>query len=74
MPTFTAFVVISLLERYLGWLIDYEFTAKMEQTLDRIAAGDESSLDCLTRFYLGKEGLKETLVLAETAITPQNSV
>lgn len=72
-PTFTAFVVISLLERYLGWLIDYEFTAKMEQTLDKIAAGDESSLDCLTRFYLGKEGLKETLVSAETAITPQNS-
>ena len=72
-PTFTAFVVISLLQRYLGWLIDYEFTAKMEQTLDRIAAGDESSLACLTRFYLGKEGLKETLVSAETEITPQNT-
>ena len=72
-PTFTAFVVISLLERYLAWLIDYEFTAKMEETLDKIACGEETSLNCLTRFYLGDTGLKETLLLAEEQITPQTS-
>ncbi|MEC7987837.1 MAG: type I DNA topoisomerase [Myxococcota bacterium] len=71
-PTFTAFVVISLLERHLDWLVDYAFTARMEATLDKIAHGDEEQLACLKRFYLGAEGLKKTLSHAEETISPNN--
>ena len=40
-PTFLAFAVTGLLEQHFGRLVDYEFTALMEDDLDRIAAGDE---------------------------------
>ena len=39
MPSFTAFAVVGLLERYFGDLVDYGFTAAMEDDLDEIAAG-----------------------------------
>src|SRR6202011_2533310 len=55
-PSFTAFAVVGLLERYFGDLVDYGFTAAMEDDLDAIAAGDEESLPWLTRFYFGAEG------------------
>jgi DNA topoisomerase-1 len=38
-PSFTAFAVVGLLERYFGDLVDYGFTASMEDDLDEIAAG-----------------------------------
>ena len=40
-PTFLAFSVTGLLEQHFGKLIDYEFTASMEEDLDRIANGDD---------------------------------
>ncbi len=40
-PTFLAFAVTALLEQHFGRLVDYEFTALMEDDLDRIASGDE---------------------------------
>ncbi len=52
-PTFTAFAVTQLLEQHYGNLVDYEFTARMEDDLDRIAAGDEERVAWLTRFYKG---------------------
>ena len=52
-PSFTAFAVVGLLERYFGDLVDYGFTASMEDDLDEIAAGREESLPWLTRFYFG---------------------
>ncbi len=52
-PSFTAFAVVGLLERYFADLVDYGFTASMEDDLDAIAAGDEESLPWLTRFYFG---------------------
>ena len=52
-PSFTAFAVVGLLERYFGDLVDYGFTAAMEDDLDEIAAGREESLPWLTRFYFG---------------------
>ncbi len=55
-PSFTAFAVVGLLERYFTDLVDYGFTASMEDDLDAIAAGDEESLPWLTRFYFGAEG------------------
>ena len=53
-PSYTAFVVVSLLEQHFGGLVDYAFTAKMEDDLDAIARGDESSLPWLRRFYFGQ--------------------
>src|SRR5579875_1973665 len=55
-PTFTAFAVVGLLERYFGDLVDYGFTAVMEDELDDIANGREEALPWLTRFYFGSEG------------------
>ena len=57
-PTFTAFAVISLLEGHFPDLVDYAFTARMEDDLDRIADGQEKTVPWLTRFYLGTEGLQ----------------
>ena len=54
-PSFTAFAVVGLLERYFGNLVDYGFTASMEDDLDEIAAGTEEALPWLTRFYFGSE-------------------
>ncbi len=52
-PSFTAFAVVGLLERYFTALVDYGFTASMEDDLDAIASGDEQALPWLTRFYFG---------------------
>jgi DNA topoisomerase-1 len=55
-PSFTAFAVVGLLERYFADLVDYGFTASMEDDLDAIASGSEESLPWLTRFYFGTQG------------------
>jgi DNA topoisomerase I len=52
-PTFVAFSVTQLLEGHFGRLVDYDFTARMEDDLDRIAAGDEARVEWLQRFYFG---------------------
>jgi DNA topoisomerase I len=52
-PAFLAFSVVSLLEKHFGRLVDYDFTASMEDDLDRIAAGDEHRVEWLGRFYFG---------------------
>ncbi|HEX3705489.1 MAG TPA: type I DNA topoisomerase [Mycobacteriales bacterium] len=66
-PSFTAFAVVGLLEQYFGRLVDYGFTAAMEDDLDGIASGTTRSTEWLTRFYFGDDtstaedphGLKE---------------
>jgi DNA topoisomerase I len=55
-PSFVAFSVVSLLEQHFGRLVDYDFTARMEDDLDRIAAGDEHRVEWLRRFYFGDGG------------------
>jgi DNA topoisomerase I len=55
-PTFLAFAVTKLLEEHYGTLVDYAFTANMEDDLDRIAAGEEERVAWLTRFYKGTNG------------------
>ena len=52
-PTFVAFSVTQLLERHFDQLVDYDFTARLEDDLDRIAAGDEERVAWLKRFYFG---------------------
>jgi DNA topoisomerase I len=52
-PSWLAFAVTRLLEDNFGWLVDYDFTAEMEQDLDAIAAGDKDRVAWLSRFYFG---------------------
>jgi DNA topoisomerase I len=52
-PSFLAFAVVGLLERHYPRLVDYNFTAAMENELDEIASGDAQAIDFLTSFYFG---------------------
>ncbi|HTJ75707.1 MAG TPA: type I DNA topoisomerase [Acidimicrobiales bacterium] len=60
-PSFTAFAVVALLESYFGDLVDYAFTARMEDDLDGIATGTEEAQPWLSKFYFGngQPGLKD---------------
>ncbi len=54
-PTWVAFAVTKLLEKHFPRLVDYDFTASMEDDLDQIAGGQVERLDWLTHFYFGDE-------------------
>jgi DNA topoisomerase-1 len=54
-PSWVAFAVIGLLEQHFGRLVDYGFTAAMEDELDEIAAGHEQRTNWLSNFYFGGE-------------------
>ncbi len=58
-PTWLAFAVLGLLEQHFGRLVDYGFTASMEDDLDHIAEGGENSTAWLTRFYFGSSEGKD---------------
>ena len=61
-PSFVAFAVVTLLEQHFEHLVDYDFTAQMEEALDEIARGEAERVPWLRRFYFGadgEEGLKE---------------
>ena len=70
-PTFTAFAVVNLLEQHFPELVDFDFTARMEDDLDAVAAGRLPAAPWLHRFYFGDpeddgggiagEGLKERI-------------
>ncbi|MGW2015482.1 type I DNA topoisomerase [Streptomyces sp. NPDC001927] len=53
-PSFLSFAVVNLLEKHFGRLVDYSFTAKMEDDLDRIARGEAQAVPWLKRFYFGE--------------------
>ncbi|MET9087218.1 type I DNA topoisomerase [Streptomyces sp. NPDC004237] len=55
-PSFLSFAVVNLLEKHFGRLVDYDFTARMEDDLDRIAAGQAKAVPWLKRFYFGEGG------------------
>jgi DNA topoisomerase-1 len=55
-PTFLAFSVTGLLESHFTKLVDYDFTASMEEDLDKIAAGEAGRVDWLRDFYYGHDG------------------
>jgi DNA topoisomerase-1 len=83
-PSFTAFAVTALMEQHFGRLVDYGFTAAMEDDLDEIASGSTQSSEWLTRFYFGDDtsteddphGLKELVTdrLAEIDAREVNSL
>ena len=54
-PSWVAFAVIGLLEQHFARLVDYDFTAAMEDELDEIASGSERRTNWLSNFYFGGE-------------------
>jgi DNA topoisomerase I len=60
-PSFVAFSVVTLLEQHFADLVDYAFTARMEDDLDGIANGAQEAIPWLRRFYFGngREGLHD---------------
>ncbi|HYT09471.1 MAG TPA: type I DNA topoisomerase [Mycobacteriales bacterium] len=58
-PSWIAFAVVNLLEQHFTRLVDYGFTASVEEDLDDIAGGGLRSVDWLTRFYFGSQAGKE---------------
>ncbi|MGQ0574290.1 MAG: type I DNA topoisomerase [Pseudonocardia sp.] len=54
-PSWVAFAVVGLLEAHFGRLVDYNFTAAMEDELDSIAAGDQARTAWLSGFYFGAD-------------------
>jgi len=54
-PNWIAFSVVRLLEEFFGDLVQYDFTAGMEDDLDRIAGGSEDRVGWLNGFYFGNE-------------------
>ena len=54
-PSWVAFSVVRLLEDYFGDLVQYDFTAEMEDDLDRIADGEAERVDWLNSFYFGSD-------------------
>ena len=52
-PTFLGIAIVQLLEQHFGALVDYDFTASMEEELDEVSNGREPRLVALRRFYDG---------------------
>ena len=64
-PSWVAFAVTGLLEQHFGRLVDYGFTAAMEDELDEIANGQQQRTVWLTNFYFGGEhGVPESIARA----------
>jgi DNA topoisomerase-1 len=57
-PTWTAFAVIGLMEKHFDGLVDYAFTARIEEDLDSIARNERQKQDWLQHFYFGDEAEK----------------
>jgi DNA topoisomerase I len=55
-PSYLAFAVVTLLERHFVQLVEYEFTARMEDALDCISRGETERVPWLRRFYFGANG------------------
>ncbi len=72
-PTFTAMAVTRLLEDYFPNLVDYNFTARMEQQLDDIATGEAERLPYLEGFYSGEEGLEKQIEQKIEVIDPRQA-
>jgi DNA topoisomerase-1 len=72
-PTFTAFAVSSLLENHFPDLVDTRFTARMEETLDRVSTGDVDHLPYLKTFYSGDRGLDTQVKAQEEHIDPSQA-
>lgn len=73
-PTFLAMVLTKLMERYFTKLVDYSFTASLEDDLDSIARGEADNLKYLNKFYNGNghPGLAGLVTSGEENIDPRD--
>jgi len=72
-PTFTALAVTRLLENHFPNLVDMQFTAQMEQSLDDISNGEAKRLPYLEKFYSGGEGLNQQVEQQRETIDPREA-
>ncbi|MEM1118324.1 MAG: type I DNA topoisomerase, partial [Bacteroidota bacterium] len=70
-PTFTGMATTNLLEKNFDRLVDTQFTAKMEEELDEIAAGEEARAPYLERFFNGPKGLEKQVETGVETIDPR---
>jgi DNA topoisomerase-1 len=72
-PTFTAMALINLLEQHFHNLVDYSYTARLEDDLDAISLGQMESIEYLRRFYYGEDadGLRALIAKGEAEIDPK---
>ncbi len=72
-PSYTAMAIVSLLEEHFHQLVDYDFTARLEDELDSISRGEGESIKYLKSFYFGNghKGLKELIVAGVDNIDPR---
>ncbi len=72
-PTWVGFAVAQLLELHLPTLVDYQFTAQMEEDLDAISRGEAAHLDYLKQFYFGngRPGLRPQVATKIEEIDPR---
>jgi len=79
-PTWVAFAVTRLLEDHLATLVDYQFTAQMEDFLDAISRREAEQVTYLQHFYFGEDangdasanlGLKDQLSVKERELDPR---
>ncbi len=54
-PTWTAFAVVGLMEQHFEELVDYKFTARIDEDLDAIARNELKKQDWLQHFYFGSD-------------------
>lgn len=74
-PSWLAVIITTIMENYFASLVDYGFTAHMEEGLDQIAKGAQEEKKWLSDFYFGSDGRKglETLAREAEGIDPKVS-
>jgi DNA topoisomerase I len=69
-PSWTAFAVIRLMEEHFSSLVDYQFTAEMEDYLDQISRNERENLAYLQEFYFGDDTVTENLAPGGIGLKP----
>lgn len=72
-PSYTAMAIVGMLEEHFHQLVDYDFTARLEDDLDSISRGEAENIDYLKSFYFGNghKGLKELITSGVDNIDPR---
>jgi DNA topoisomerase-1 len=74
-PTFTGFAVVRMLRAHFGALLDYDFTARMEDDLDSVSRGEGDGKAYLRRFYIGNgdTGLRDLVQTGMEQVDPREA-
>ncbi len=72
-PTFTAYAVVQFLERYFKDLVNLQFTANLEDTLDAISRSEMKSDEFLDHFYFGENGTPGLQTLLDSEFDKDSS-